>query len=256
MKISEKIIVSFLVLFIFAILVYAANEQPTEFGDDTIITCTIGGHTGILNCSGPAYFANGTVNISTQGDVNATKFYGAFIGDGSGVTGLPLGAGAWKLANFSLAFSDVYNLTKPIENDSDASLKSINATNYYNGSGDLNWITCANVLDIDKSCVESDLNTWVDIAGDNMTGTLTVGNFKVNMSTTGDVNGTNAYFSSYFGDGSSLSGVAGSINGSAISVTSINSTKINISNGTDYSFHHNGSCWIIRAGSTEGRICE
>ncbi len=112
------------------------------------------------------------VNISSTGDVNATKFYG----DGSALTGITGGqvsgawvlsnftnafnaiynlsdtglynstnftqdyndlSVAWKLTNFTAAFNAAYNLTKPIENDSDASLKKVNVSI-------LNTVTAAN----------------------------------------------------------------------------------------------------------------
>ena len=281
MKISEKIMVTFLVLFIFAILVYAANEDPAEFGDDTITTAWLGGHKGLFNLTGNAFLGNYSVNISTTGDVNATKFYGDFIGDGSGISGIALGTGAykienftanyndlfvgWKLANFTTAFNAIYNLTDPAErqnlddnitqlradmwklfnfteafnniynisdssilyNGSDASFKSTNVTNYYNGSGALDWITCANVADLDKECIESDLNTWVDIAGDTMTGDLIIGADGVDISTTGDMNISR----------------------------DLNVTGNFSVNTPTHDFFFNGSCWITRVGSTEGRIC-
>ena len=51
-------------------------------------------------------------------------------------------------------------------------LSNLSAYNYFNKSGDLNWIRPENVFDIDDEDIESDLNTYVDIAGDIMAGNL------------------------------------------------------------------------------------
>ena len=67
-------------------------------------------------------------------------------------------------------------------------LTDANVTNLRNSTGDIEWIRPANIYDVDDEDIESDLNTYVDIAGDTMTGTL---------------NGIAAAFTSY------LSGIIG-----------------------------------------------
>ncbi len=79
----------------------------------------------IVNITERYTFTNDKVNISSSGDVNATKFYG----DGSALTGIIGLNGLWKLLNFTEAFNNVYNLSLVIENGTDASLKTINTTN-------------------------------------------------------------------------------------------------------------------------------
>ncbi len=176
MKWYEKIYISFTIILAIAILVYAANEAPSEFGDDTITTVWIGGHSGVLNVTGKVFLSNYSVNIS-DGQVNASTFHGE----------------------------------------------------YRNESGALDWITCTNVLDIDKECIESDLNTWVDIAGDNMTGDLHIGsNWNI----------------------SSLDGSANMTN-----IGLVNVSNLTISNSA-WGISYNGSCVIIRSGDTEGRFCK
>jgi hypothetical protein len=51
---------------------------------------------------------------------------------------------------------------------------NISGKNYLNGSGDLEWIMPENIYDVDDEDIESDLNTYVDIAGDEMTGQFNV----------------------------------------------------------------------------------
>jgi len=58
----------------------------------------------------------------------------------------------------------------------------IRAESYRNSSGDLEWIKPENILDVDKEDIETDLNTFVDIDGDVMTGTLQMGTNLINGS--------------------------------------------------------------------------
>jgi hypothetical protein len=51
---------------------------------------------------------------------------------------------------------------------------NITASEFLNASGEKEWISSENVFDIDKEDIEGDLNTFVDIAGDTMTGQLVV----------------------------------------------------------------------------------
>ncbi len=50
--------------------------------------------------------------------------------------------------------------------------ENISAGEYRNSSFDLDWIGPANIFDVDDEDIEGDLNTYVDIAGDTMTGPL------------------------------------------------------------------------------------
>lgn len=57
-------------------------------------------------------------------------------------------------------------------------VKNITAEEYLNASGDKEWIRPEHIADVDKADIEGDLNTFVDIAGDNMTGNLSMdGNY-------------------------------------------------------------------------------
>ena len=58
-------------------------------------------------------------------------------------------------------------------------------TDYYaNSSGALEWIGPSNIFDVDDADIETDLNTYVDIAGDTMTGNLTIQGTSFNLSST------------------------------------------------------------------------
>ena len=71
--------------------------------------------------------------------------------------------------------------------------ENLTANNYLNSSGDLEWIKPENVFDIDDDDIESDLNTYWDIAGDTGTGA-----YLFNFSN------SNLTMDYYFGDGSQL----------------------------------------------------
>jgi len=75
---------------------------------------------------------------------------------------------------------------------------------------DFNCNSCINpsdVADIDKEDIESDLNTFVDIGGDHMSGTLYIigtANATALSVDAGDANFKNLYADYLFGDGSKL----------------------------------------------------
>lgn len=71
---------------------------------------------------------------------------------------------------------------------------NISALNYLNLSGALEWIGPINIVDVDKEDIETDLNVFVDIAGDDMVGNLT---------TTKDI----VVSGYYYGDGSRLTNI-------------------------------------------------
>ena len=74
-----------------------------------------------------------------------------------------------------------------------------------------NCINPSDVADIDKEDIETDLNTFVDIAGDHMNGTLYI---TTGIGTTafsidsGDANFTNVQANYFYGDGSGLTGLS------------------------------------------------
>ena len=64
---------------------------------------------------------------------------------------------------------------------------------YRNASDALEWIRPENVFDIDKEDIENDLNTFVDIGGDEMTGNLNVSGTDNNIPLgCGNLTGTQA----------------------------------------------------------------
>jgi hypothetical protein len=61
---------------------------------------------------------------------------------------------------------------------------NVSAHNYLNGSGVLEWIEPRHILDVDDEDVETDLNTYIDVAGDNFSGWI---NGTGNITTTGNM---------------------------------------------------------------------
>ncbi len=66
---------------------------------------------------------NDKINLSSSGDVNATKFYG----DGSALTGIISLDGLWKLSNFTEAFNAIYNISDSslLYNDTDVYFSNV-----------------------------------------------------------------------------------------------------------------------------------
>jgi len=63
----------------------------------------------------------------------------------------------------------------------DVNATNITASNYMNATGSVEWIMPEHIYDVDAADIEGDLNTFVDIAGDNMTGNLNnTGNITTN----------------------------------------------------------------------------
>ena len=63
----------------------------------------------------------------------------------------------------------------------DVNATNITASNYMNATGSIEWIKPEHIYDVDAADIEGDLNTFVDIAGDNMTGNLNnTGNITTN----------------------------------------------------------------------------
>ena len=103
------------------------------------------------------------------------------------------GQGAFNLTNTDSWFLGKINASNVQNNnwleDSQESNLNVNSSVYWdNYSTSDEWLTPSQILDIDDEDVESDLNTYVDIAGDEMTGNLTVPNLFGNLY--GSWNGT------------------------------------------------------------------
>ena len=140
--------------FLLAFLAYAASP-PAEFGDESSTTCYIGGTDGNLNCTGFGIFG-GYINVS--GTVWSQ--------------GINLTAGVTTITAI-INNSNAGNIT----------LSEVVPDGFFVGNLDTGTIRITE--DIDKEHIEGDLNTFVDIAGDNITGTLiaqningTYGNFS------------------------------------------------------------------------------
>lgn len=137
---------------------YSTYGKPVGFGNDSTTTCNVGGDFGAINCTG-----------------NITAITGGyFLGDGSKLTGVITSGAESRFDNTSeYLFPDVdfpqdINMT----NHSIIEISNISADQYLNWSGDLDWIVPAYIFDVDDEDIETDLNTYVDIAGDIMTGML------------------------------------------------------------------------------------
>lgn len=127
--------------------------------------------------------SNPTHNLTVIGDANIT---GNFIGNVT-TTNWFSGLFNWTILSSFLSFTgSVLDFDSSLLNATILSLDS-NASTICSGSSVLlgnascsdiygvEWITPAQVDDIDDEDIETDLNTYVDIAGDTMTGNLTIG---------------------------------------------------------------------------------
>ena len=169
-----------------AVYGYSTYGSPSEFGNDTNTTCYVGGDLGVLNCTGELIINR----INTTGEIWSNG-----INVSAGGTG-------------DLSISDDWNFEN---NDSlvldNSSLCRINTTGLQVGNislveglpegffiGALDTRTIQITEDIDKEHIEGDVNTFVDIAGDIMTGSLigrnlnmTYGNFSEQVIILGNV---------------------------------------------------------------------
>lgn len=127
--------------FLLAFLAYAASP-PAEFGDESSTTCYIGGTDGNLNCTGFGIFG-GYLNVS-----------GTVWSQGINIT-----AG---VATSIVNTSNAGNIT----------LFEVVPDGFIIANLDTGTIRITE--DIDKEHIEGDLNTFVDIAGDAMTGPLNI----------------------------------------------------------------------------------
>jgi len=123
------------------------NDLACESDDDTTYT------------NGSAISLVGTqFNLTTCGDNEVWKMNGAVWNCEADATG---GAGGNP-------FDQSLNTTEAVV------FENVTASKYLNSTGSLEWINPENIFDVDDADIEGDLNTYVDIAGDTMTGHLVV----------------------------------------------------------------------------------
>lgn len=113
----------------------------TSFRLTTLTNCEFikSGATGILSCT------DGEAAL----DVNSSDY--------------------WDALNSPLDIATLGNIT----------LNNLTFTNLMNASGSIEWIMPEHIFDVDDADVETDLNTYVDIAGDTMTGNLDLGSKNI-----------------------------------------------------------------------------
>ena len=187
-KYLKFLIIVICFVLVYKVISYSASGAPAEFGNASLTTCYVGGDTGIINCTG-----------------NITTTSGVFVGDGSGITGLASIVGNCSaegscglvtynsdVANYSLVWSFntswIY-LSAPHTNRSDADISDVmqNYSIIRSNNGTLGnttleieavcyanvtngeWITPSFVIDIDDEDIETDLNTYIDVGGDEFT---------------------------------------------------------------------------------------
>jgi len=212
---------SMLIILILCIIpLVLATSDPAEFGDATKTTCMIGGTVGNLNCtnnitSENGYFIGDGSKLSglaaasgIWGADNFSTAYNTRTGRWSSLNASSwYNVNGWGLTNFtsaSSAYIQNTNTSWVTSNQNvygncsiDQSCDNVIYTTDKLGNTSLEiqgvcwanvtssaWITPSHVLDIDDEDIESDLNTYVDIAGDTMTGSLLLGGYL-------DANGQN-----------------------------------------------------------------
>lgn len=174
------IIVTFLVTILY-VSAYSTYGSPAEFGNASLTTCYVGGDNGIVNCTGQGIF-NTLIAGSVTGNVTAN--WNTMINIPSG---------------FDDDTDDNTNCStdqscSPIIYDTDESNLNVNDSVYWGGYNiSHEWLTPTQILDVDDEDVETDLNTYWDIAGDTDSGSylfdfpnsnLTVGLLDGNLSCT------------------------------------------------------------------------
>jgi hypothetical protein len=136
----------------------------------------------------------GKINLTSNGDVNATKFYG----DGSGLTGITV-TGAYKYANFSLDYTRYggYKFANfSLDYTRYGGWKIANMSSYALDS-DVNF-NYTNLNNKIKSKIANGTNA--NLVKLNITSRLRVGTTiaKVNLSINGDVNATSFYGAGFY----------------------------------------------------------
>jgi hypothetical protein len=165
-------------------------NSPSEFGNLTLTTCYIGGSQGIVNCSGIGYFdslvassvtGNVTANWNTM--INIPSDFSDNIDDNtncsSDLSCNPITYDS-ELAYVGNCSEDLS--CNPIAYDSELAYVgncsedlSCNPIAYDSELAFITtteWITPAHIIDVDDEDIETDVNTYVDIIGDSMTGNL------------------------------------------------------------------------------------
>ncbi len=197
---KKKLIIIFGIIFLFAIVVYGLEVQ-TVYNPFTGKLDYIRG----LNFTGEGMIVD---NVTSLLYCNATNCYeiSQFFDDT--VIGNCSEAGSCSL----VVYVDHVNTG------------NLNITGNYTGfeyrnaSGSIEWITPERILDVDDADIETDLNTYVDIAGDTMTGSLGLGGDMecngYNLIGIGNITTDSAYFlldmtNTYYGGGILFEFIAG-----------------------------------------------
>jgi len=63
-----------------------------------------------------------------------------------------------------------FNVTGIFLGDNMVNATIVQADSFRNGTGSVEWIGPAHILDVDDADIETDLNTYMDVAGDTATG--------------------------------------------------------------------------------------
>jgi len=142
--------------------------------------------TGYVNISKDLVIGGYKINMSPFGEINATTFRGAFIGDGLGLTGVG-GASPWTIGDGML-----YNSTGRIGIGTTVPLVKL----HIQGNGSL-----LNITNGTDTFLFVNSSGFVGI-GISTPGHSLVVNNKVNISSAGDVNATK-----FYGDGTGLTGI-------------------------------------------------
>ena len=173
----------FFIIIIFSLLAYEADAtstygKPSEFGNASTTTCWIGGDTGNISCTGTIYAPSFLGNVSTYNSSYVllnSSFYDLFLFSYNESRAFNQSI---ELTNSYISLWDSsYNTTYDLIRNASSICSS---TEVLLGNGTCfdiygqEWITPAQILDVDDEDIEGDLNTYVDIAGDTMVGALVV----------------------------------------------------------------------------------
>ncbi len=167
---KKELLIFFFLLILVPALVYAYTTYgaPAEFGSDVATTCFVGGDNGVLNCTGELIIDR----INSTGDIwtNNKKVNHSILLDLTAVGGEVSGTiGTITLSNTAL--DDQYILKENISIVQAGNLSFVETISWANVTKSA-WITPAYILDVDDEDIESDLNTYVDIAGDVVVGNV------------------------------------------------------------------------------------
>ena len=191
-----------LILFLLApASAYSTYGSPLELGNNTTTTVWIGGDLGELNMTGSAVIDGNITTSWFKGILNWSYLIGFPSTCNSSQYISSLGDSI-ACAAISILESQISDLRTYIVNNSDEGFNlfadQINFTSLIQRTDGIEWIKPEHVFDIDDADIESDLNTYWDIAGDTDSGSH-VFNFT----------NSNLTMEYYFGDGSQLTGITG-----------------------------------------------